>query len=148
MPLWPETVSAIKETLKQRPKPATIKAANLVFLTKSGNPWLRENIHFNAEGEIKKVISVDSIVVTLNKLLKQLGIKRKGLGFYTLRHTFRTWADEVNDQHAIHRIMGHAIPGMTGIYVERIGLDRLRAVVDHVHKKLFSSESQEKPEAS
>jgi integrase len=65
------------------------------------------------------------------------------LGFYALRHTFRTWADEVRDQHAIHRIMGHAIPGMSGIYVERIELHRLREVVDHVRNKLFG-----KPDAS
>jgi integrase len=37
-----------------------------------------------------------------------------------LRHIFRTWADEVRDQHAIHRIMGHTIPGMSGsCHVER-----------------------------
>jgi hypothetical protein len=33
--------------------------------------------------------------------------------------------------------MGHAIPGMSGIYIEQIGLDRLRAVTDYVRAKLF-----------
>ena len=79
----------------------------------------------------------DGVGEEFDKLLAGLELKRKGFGFYALRHTFRTWADEVKDQHAIHRIMGHAIPGMSGIYVEEIGLDRLRAVVDHVRAKLF-----------
>jgi integrase len=73
-------------------------------------------------------------------LLRKLNLKRRGIGFYTLRHTFRTWADETRDQHAIHRIMGHAIPGMSGIYVEEISLDRLRAVVEHVRLRLFPPE--------
>jgi hypothetical protein len=36
--------------------------------------------------------------------------------------------------------MGHAIPGMSGIYVEEIGLDRLRAVVEHVRQKVFGED--------
>ena len=79
---------------------------------------------------------MDSVNQQFGKLLKRLGLRRRGFGFYTLRHTFRTWADETNDQHAIHRIMGHAIPGMSGIYVEKIELDRLWMVVNHVRDKL------------
>jgi hypothetical protein len=33
--------------------------------------------------------------------------------------------------------MGHAIPGMSGIYVEEIGVERLRKVVNHVRSKLW-----------
>ena len=85
--------------------------------------------------------NVDRLGDQFDDVLNTLGLKRRGLGFYALRHTFRTWADETNDQHAIHRIMGHAIPGMSGIYVEEIELTRLRAVVDHVHRKLFGAAS-------
>ncbi len=85
--------------------------------------------------------NVDRLGDQFDDVLNTLGLKRRGLGFYALRHTFRTWADETNDQHAIHRIMGHAIPGMSGIYVEEIELHRLRAVVDHVHRKLFDAGS-------
>jgi len=84
---------------------------------------------------------VDAISHEFTRLLRRLDIKRKGVGFYALRHTFRTWADEVRDQHAIHRIMGHAIPGMSGIYVEEISLDRLRVVVEHVRQKVFPPEN-------
>jgi len=143
VPLWAETVAALGDSLDQRPKPADEAAKKLVFLTTFGRPWVREIVHRRADNGVDKVVPVDAIGAQFGKLARRLGIKRKGIGFYALRHTFRTWADEVKDQHAIHRIMGHAIPGMSGIYVEEIGLERLRAVVDHVRTKLFSSDSQE-----
>ena len=143
LPLWPETVEAVRRVLAQRAKPAGSEAEKLLFLTAYGRPWVRENLHRTEHNGIEKVVPVDAIGEEFGKLLNSLGLKRKGLGFYALRHTFRTWADETRDQHAIHKIMGHAIPGMSGIYVESISLDRLRAVVDHVHATLFSSDSQE-----
>jgi len=143
VPLWPEAVQALREALDKRPRPADEEAEKLVFLTSSGRPWVRENVHRSENNGIEKVVPIDMIAQEFGKLLTRLGLKRKGVGFYALRHTFRTWADEVRDQHAIHRIMGHAIPGMSGIYVEKIELQRLRAVVDHVRAKLF-----EKPGAA
>ena len=62
---------------------------------------------------------------------------RKGLGFYTLRHTFRTVADEAKDQPAADYIMGHEIPHMSTVYRERISDERLKAVTDHVRGWLF-----------
>ena len=62
---------------------------------------------------------------------------RKGLGFYTLRHVFRTVADEAKDQPAADMVMGHQTPGMAGAYRERIADGRLRAVVDYVRAWLF-----------
>ena len=146
VPLWPETVQALRDALATRPKPADKTGTKLVFLTTFGRPWVRENIHRTEDSGIAKVVPVDAIGEEFDKLLKKLGLKRKGIGFYTLRHTFRTWADEVRDQHAIHRIMGHAIPGMSGVYVERIGLDRLRAVVGHVRNKLLGKPGASAPD--
>jgi len=137
VPLWPETLETLRQTLAERPKAANDEADRLVFLTMSGQPWVREVVHLSADNGIEKVVVVDAINQEFTKLLNRLNIKRKGTGFYALRHTFRTLADEVKDQHAIHRIMGHTIPGMSGIYVEEISLDRLRAVVNHVRRKLF-----------
>src|SRR5262249_60217349 len=72
------------------------------------------------------------------KLLRRLGINgRTGLGFYTLRHTFRTVADEVKDQPATDFIMGHEIPHMSSVYRETISDARLKAVADHVRDWLF-----------
>jgi hypothetical protein len=59
-------------------------------------------------------------------------LHRLALGFYTLRHTFRTIADESKDQPAVDFIMGHEVPHMSAVYRETISDVRLRAVVNHV----------------
>lgn len=41
------------------------------------------------------------------KLLRKTRISRPGLGFYALRHTFRTEADATRNPNAIRLIMGH-----------------------------------------
>ena len=151
VPLWPETHAALEAVIAGRPSPSDEScedAKGLVFLTSFGQPWVRYHVHRDPNGSIEAVTRMDAIRGEFDKLLKKLGLKRKGIGFYTLRHTFRTWADEVRDQHAIHRIMGHAIPGMSGIYVEKIELHRLRAVVDHVHGKLYGTPASPSPDSS
>jgi integrase len=154
VPLWPETGAALEEAIADRPSPddeSYKDAKGLVFLTAFGQSWVRYHVRRDPNGSIETVTRMDAIRGEFDKLLAKLGLKRRGIGFYTLRHTFRTWADEVHDQHAIHRIMGHAIPGMSGIYVEKIELHRLRAVVDHVRRKLLGEpapSSSEGPAAS
>lgn len=69
--------------------------------------------------------------------MKSAGVHHDGLGFYSLRHIFRTVADGAKDQVAANAIMGHADPAMAGVYRERIDDDRLRAVVDYVRSWLF-----------
>src|SRR5262249_20845999 len=77
-------------------------------------------------------------VLEMRKLLGKLGINgRKRLGFYTLRHVFRTVADEARDQPAADYIMGHEIPHMSSVYRETISDARLKTVTDHVHDWLF-----------
>ena len=69
--------------------------------------------------------------------MKTLGIHHDGIGFYTLRHVFRTIADAARDPVAIDLIMGHTDPSMGGHYRERIEDSRLQAVADHVRTWLF-----------
>lgn len=122
-PLWPETVEAIKEVLSCREKPAITE---YVFLTHCGSPWAKEK-------------NENPIAKEMMKLLKKLHINgRVGLGFYTLRHTFRTVADESKDQPAVDFIMGHEIPHMSVVYRESISEARLRAVTDYVRAWLFA----------
>jgi integrase len=124
-PLWPETVEAIKEALARRPEPKDPAHAKLVFLTAQGRPWHKET-------------STSPACFKVGTLLRRLGINgRKGLGFYTLRHVFRTVADEAKDQPAVDHIMGHARDDMASVYRERISDERLRAVADHVRRWLF-----------
>ncbi len=122
--LWPETVEAIRAWLAVRPKPKDEADAGLLFLTASGRSWHKD-------------IADNPVAKETAKLLRELGIKRHGIGFYSLRHTFRTVADEAKDQPAAGYIMGHADPSMAAVYREDIGDDRLRAVTDHVRAWLF-----------
>jgi integrase len=127
--LWPETIEALKGTLASRPDPKKQEHRGLVFVTIHGGVWYKDRL----EG--------GPISQETGKLLKALGINgRKGLGFYTLRHTFRTVADESKDQPAVDFIMGHADDSMAGLYREKISDARLRAVTDHVRGWLFGSE--------
>jgi integrase len=126
-PLWPETVEAIREALAKRPTPKQEEHAGLVFVTQRGLSWVKDT-------------SDNPVAKETAKLLKALGINgRKGLGFYTLRHTFRTVADEAKDQPAADYIMGHESPHMSTVYRERIADERLKAVTDKVRDWLFPS---------
>ena len=76
--------------------------------------------------------------VAARSLIKQCGANgRKGVGFYTLRHVFRTVADATKDLPAIRLIMGHKDRGIDGVYREYIDDDRLLAVTNHVRQWLF-----------
>ena len=123
-PLWPETVKALRESLAKRPPVKEPEAEPLVFVTKYGASWAKER----ADNPIAK---------EFRKLLDAKGLHRDGLGFYTLRHTFRTIADGCRDQPAVDSIMGHADASMAARYRERIDDSRLRAVADHVHAWLW-----------
>ncbi len=46
-----------------------------------------------------------------------MGIKRAGLSFYALRHTFETVAGETKDQVAVDAIMGHVNGTMATHYL-------------------------------
>jgi integrase len=137
--LWPETVAALREALAKRPEPKSPEHAGLFFVTRCGDSWAKDK----AENPLTDLTA---------KLLKRLGINgRKRLGYYTLRHTFRTVADEAKDQPAADFIMGHEVPHMSAVYREAISDDRLRAVANHVRQWLFGvprQQEHEPPEAT
>lgn len=81
----------------------------------------------------------DEISKAFSKLLVSLGMKQKGLGFYTLRHTFQTAGDAAKDPLAVSAIMGHVDSSISGHYREGIAFERLKAVTDHVHEWLFNT---------
>ena len=57
--------------------------------------------------------------------------------FTALRHCFETEAGESRDQAVVNAVMGHVDNSMAAHYRERMSNQRLRAVVDHVHRWLF-----------
>jgi integrase len=130
-PLWPETVAALRDALAARPTPKSAEHAGLFFISRRGTPWC----------SVREANRTDGVAVQMAALLKTVGTNvRKGLGFYALRHTFRTIADEAKDQPAADFIMGHEAPHMSSHYRETIGDARLRAVADHVRAWLFPPE--------
>ena len=136
-PLWPETVAAIREAVAKRPEAKTAADAGLVFITKYGARWVRTR-----ERENKSAVTIDAVQLEFGKLLVALKLKRRGLGFYALRHTFRTVADRTKDKPAIDHIMGHARDDMASLYRERIEDDRLKAVVNVVRMWLWPAATE------
>jgi integrase len=111
--------------LGERKAPADDALTNVVFITKYGGAWSAANYG-------------SAITHETTKILEEIGIKRPGLSFYALRHTFRTVADGSLDQPAIDRIMGHSREeDMATHYREEIDEARIAAVVAHVRAWLF-----------
>jgi integrase len=123
-------VAAIREALAARPEPRDkVADAQTAFLQPSGRRWVRHTESSRS----------DNVGVRFAELLKRKGLYRDGIGFYALRHVFRTVADAARDPVATDLIMGHADPSMGGHYRERIEDSRLRAVAEHVRQWLFGS---------
>ena len=160
VPLWPETIVALKESLTYRPQPVHRRDAGLFFLTTHGLPWVRVRPRKNQNGEDEAGTPLDSVSMEFGKLLKALGIKAdptaakknkkpmilplhsKGLNFYTLRHCFETIAGESKDQVAVDAIMGHVDPSMAANYRQALSDERLLAVANTVHAWMFPTEDQ------
>jgi integrase len=121
-PLWPETVEALRAVIDGRPKPAEYDGCGLVFLNGRGTGLIR----------VTDKNHTDLVSVRFSALLKRLKLYRKGIGFYVLRHVFRTVADAARDPVAIDLIMGHTDPGMGAVYRERVDDARLLAVANVV----------------
>jgi integrase len=136
---------AVKEAIAQRPRPRASEDSGLLFVTKYGKPWgtrtVREVID-EQTNESKLVANMDDPVSKeFTKLLTSLGLKRRGLSFYALRHTFETIGGGSKDQVAVDAIMGHADESMGAVYREEIDNDRLLAVTTHVRRWLSPAEA-------
>ena len=127
-PLWVETIEALNAADKRITRP---RGYPYFFRTKYGKPWFSDDRD-------------NPVTKEFRKLADKAEVYQPGVAFYSLRHTFRTVADEVGDLPAIHAVMGHAddSSNMDHVYVESIGDDRLKAVSDHVHAWLFPAEGE------
>jgi integrase len=125
VPLWPETVSALKEAIRERPEPKKSEHDRLIFITKEAEPWAKEDRQ-------------NPLAKEMAKLLKRTGLSRPGLSFYALRRALETIGGESLDQVAVDAIMGHApeAEDMSAVYRQRISDERLRVVTDYVRRWL------------
>ncbi len=123
IPLWPETVSALKAVTANRREAAEPADAGLVFLTRFGLRWVRYGFE-EQKRHGKTAIRArqdDQLAKSFSKLLDELSLRRKGLGFYGLRHTLETVAGACKDQVAVDAIMGHVDASMTPAWRRNIG---------------------------
>ncbi len=131
VPLWPETVAALRTVLATRqPKPET---ESLVFVTSRGGPFVSVKVEGN------KVTRVDQVTERFRRLATAAGIHRPLMGFYWLRHCTQTIGDEARDPLATAHIMGHADGTIGGHYREDISDERLKRVTDHLREWLFET---------
>lgn len=130
IPLWPETATAILDAISHRPTPKGDTDSDLVFITKYGQRWLRTGPSGTS--------NVDKVCDAFNKLLRSLNLKRPGVAFYALRHTFETIGGGTGDQVAVDAIMGHVNDDMASQYREFVPDERLRAVTDFVRNWLWT----------
>lgn len=147
-PLWPETIEAIREALDKRPKPKREEHAGLLFVTQHGNKWAQARVDDEADPETgkRKMWSDDPVGKEFAKLLRALKLKRPGLSFYALRHTFSTIGQKTRDKDAVESLMGHTphANDMGATYNEEAIDDaRLLAVVNHVRQWLFGTEEKQ-----
>jgi integrase len=153
VPLWPETVKAIKAAIEARPRPKHDEDAGLLFVTAKGLAWAKaREIKTVKEGEkaTEKVVADNPISKEMAKLLasEAVKIKRPGATFYALRHVFQTIGEESGDGVATKAIMGHAphAGDMSAVYRERIADERLLRVVNHVRDWLLTADRGDEKE--
>lgn len=139
-PLWPESLALLREHM------ALSRSQRLLFATVRGDAWLRVDTHSSNDELSKK----------FRKICIRLGIQRKGLSFYSIRHAAAEWAADTPgvDSMGVKFLLGHATPEMWGKYVTKTP-ERLRLAVEGIHQKLFnhpgsqeSSVSEKKPSAA
>jgi integrase len=111
LPLWPETIDALK---------AVPKKGKLVFYTSQGNPFVRDVSKIDADGN-ENYFSLNWITTKFSRLIKKAGLDvPKGTSFYTLRRTAATIAAHSGDPFAVQRLLGHTNLLMATRYVQDV----------------------------
>jgi integrase len=141
-PLWPETVSALREWLAVRPAPKDDAHAEFIFVTKYGGIWAKQPTMPKDNKSVAKRTTDNPVAKEMRKLLDKLGLYREGISFYSLRHVFESIGGESRDQPAVDLIMGHAPASndMAAVYRERISDQRLVDVVNIVRTWLYAGD--------
>lgn len=123
IPLPADVVELLK--LYHRPEPASPAFAEFFFLSDNGRPY---SVTKNANG--KPSCSISRMMA---RLLTDAGVKRHGVNFKSFRTSFFNLAPRGEWEMERKIVMGRA-QGTVDLdhYLEDVGLDRLRHVVNHV----------------
>jgi integrase len=126
VPLWPQTLEAVREVLAQRPTPRR-GCEKLLFLQGNGQSYAG----MRGNAAIGKRFSATAKAANV-----------EGRSFYDLRRTFLTVGERAKDPVAVSAIMGHAAGSkdMSAVYRQSIDDERLQAVVDVVRTWLFGDD--------
>ncbi len=123
--LWPETRAALAKWKRESPE------SEYVVCGERGQRLAEEDRNNTPVAHLfRDAMTAAKVDVELVK--KKLVAAKTGRGFYSLRHTYRTIADDQGDQPAILRTMGHADNTISGGYRSVIKRERLKAVVEYV----------------
>jgi integrase len=148
VPLWSETIEAIRKAILKRKAPAEPEFADRVFLTREGRPLVWDKtidgdgeVEGDGEGKKHRYYGVNNLSLTFGRLLRKCKLHKAGHNFYSLRRTFETVASGTKDQVAVNLIMGHEDSSMAAVYRQGIDDVRLTEVVQYVHKWLYGSKS-------
>lgn len=111
LPLWPETIEALKKIPKR---------GNLVFYTARGNPFIRTELRKKEDGQ-ERYSTLNTISTKFSRLIKKSKLTvPAGTGFYTLRRMAATMAARSGDPFAVQRLLGHADLQMATRYVQDV----------------------------
>jgi len=111
LPLWPKTIKALR---------AVPRKGKLVFYTAKGNPFVRNALKTDTNGQ-EKYYPLNSIATKFSRMIKRTGLDvPKGTGFYALRRTAATIAARSGDPFAVQRLLGHANLLMATRYVQDV----------------------------
>jgi integrase len=124
IPLWPETVDAVKEVQKTRRQPVDPSDEHLLFIGPRGESFVGNHKGYR-------------VTAAFEHVAKDAGVT--GRVFYDLRRTLETIGEDKADLVAVQKIMGHTprANDMSARYRQHVSDERLRAVVDHVRAWAF-----------
>ena len=130
IPLWAETLAAIKDVIDSQPDPINPEDAKLLFLGTRGQNYIGNHRGYRVHQEFIRVCKKAKVT---------------GRTFYDLRRTFQTVSEDAADLVATQSIMGHAPQGgdMSALYRQRVSDKRLCAVVEAVHHWLFAASNEQ-----
>ena len=125
--LWPETRAAIDKYKTIRQFPFGKGNADILFATKHRTLWYRED----------EAGTHDAISKAFRRACSLADVD--GFGYYDLRRTFQTIAEETGDFVAVRFVMGHApaTNDMGSVYRQEVSDERIQRVCSHVRGWLF-----------